>query len=69
MNQDIYWSHACINALKYMDFGVFHYSIQNIIDVTRRKKLNEIHEKVTGNDTLTMNTLKQYLCPFPIYIV
>ena len=69
MNQDIYWSHACINALKYMDFGVFHYSIQYIIDITRKEKLHKIYKKVADNDSLTMNILKQYSCPFPIYIV
>ena len=69
MNRDIYWSHACINALKHMDFGVFHYSIQYIINITRKEKLYKIYKKVTDNDSLTMNILKQYSCPFPIYIV
>lgn len=69
MNPDIYWSHACVNALKYMDFGVFHYCMQYIIDITRKQKLQKLYEKVTDNDSLTMSMLKRYSCPFPIYIV
>ena len=69
MNPDIYWSHACINALKYNDLRVFHYSIQFIIDIVRKEKLNQIYEKVIYKDFPTISTLEKYSCPFLIHIV
>ena len=69
MNSDIYWSNACINALKYNDLRVFHYSIQFIIDITRKEKLKQIYEKVISKDLPTICTLEKYSCPFLIHIV
>lgn len=68
MDSDIYWSHVCINALKFNDFNIFYYGIQYINNINSINILNTMRDKVKNNDVVIIEKLRNYICPFPIHI-
>lgn len=68
MNGDIYWTHACLNALKRLDYNSFNLYKTNIINTERIRKLNHIKHKLEQGDQTTHNILITYICPFVIHL-
>ena len=54
---DIYWSYACLNALKSNHFGMFEYGLIHIADEMRKIKLVEIKDKVMSKDDNVLRIL------------
>ena len=68
MDKDIYWSHVCINALKQQEYKLFSYGYQFIEESSRKKKLNELYDKIKDGDEEIKNLLLSYKCPIITHI-
>lgn len=68
MNGDIYWTHACLNALKRYDYHSFNLYKTNIYNSERIHKLNHIKHGIEQGDANIRNILRSYVCPFIIHV-
>ena len=68
MSSDIYWTHACLNALKRMDYIAYDHHRININSVERCAMLDNIKIKLERGDEHVNEILSHYSCPFVIHV-
>ena len=65
---DIYWTHACLTAIKSKNDNMFDYAMFKINNIERKNKLSYIKSMYELNDNQVVNTLNNFKSKIPVVI-